>query len=60
MTVTLTPQPHGTLLRLVHTGLPHPALVPHDQGWQGYLDQLAMAATHTGDPNPTTGRDHRA
>ena len=42
--VTLTPVPEGTLLRLVHTGLPHPALVGHDTGWSGYLAQLAGAA----------------
>jgi uncharacterized protein YndB with AHSA1/START domain len=43
--VTLTPVPEGTLLRLVHTGLPHPALQGHDTGWNGYLAQLARAAT---------------
>ncbi|MEO8687641.1 MAG: SRPBCC domain-containing protein [Solirubrobacteraceae bacterium] len=42
--VTLTPVPEGTLLRLVHTGLPHPALAGHDTGWTGYLAQLAGAA----------------
>jgi uncharacterized protein YndB with AHSA1/START domain len=38
--VTLTPSPAGTIVRLVHTGLPHPALAPHDEGWTGYLKQL--------------------
>lgn len=42
--VTLTPVPEGTLLRLVHTGLPHPALAGHDAGWSGYLAQLAGTA----------------
>jgi uncharacterized protein YndB with AHSA1/START domain len=42
--VTFTPVPDGTLLRLVHTGLPHPALDGHDAGWSGYLAQLAGAA----------------
>jgi uncharacterized protein YndB with AHSA1/START domain len=45
--IRLTPVPDGTLLRLVHTGLPHPALQGHDTGWNGYLAQLARAAaTH--------------
>ena len=44
VTVTLTPVPEGTLLRLVHNGLPHPALAGHDAGWSGYLAQLAGAA----------------
>lgn len=44
VSVTLTPVPEGTLLRLVHTGLPHPALPGHDTGWSGYLEQLAGAA----------------
>jgi uncharacterized protein YndB with AHSA1/START domain len=44
---TLTPVPDGTLLRLVHTGLPHPSLDGHDAGWNGYLGQLAgVAAAH--------------
>ena len=43
VSVTLTPVPQGTLLRLVHTGLPHPALAAHDKGWSGYLTQLARA-----------------
>jgi uncharacterized protein YndB with AHSA1/START domain len=45
VSVTLTSVPEGTLLRLVHTGLPHPALSAHDQGWAGYLAQLAAAAS---------------
>jgi uncharacterized protein YndB with AHSA1/START domain len=44
VSVTLTPVPEGTLLRLVHSGLPHPALTGHDTGWHGYLAQLARAA----------------
>lgn len=41
VTVTLTPAAGGTLLRLIHTGLEHPALGSHDRGWVGYLEQLA-------------------
>jgi uncharacterized protein YndB with AHSA1/START domain len=44
VSVSLTPVPEGTLLRLVHTGLPHPALTGHNTGWSGYLAQLADAA----------------
>jgi hypothetical protein len=41
---TLTPDADATVVRLVHTGLPHPALAPHDEGWTGYLAQLVGAA----------------
>ena len=44
VTVTLTDVPEGTLVRLVHTGLPHPRLGPHDAGWARYLPVLASAA----------------
>jgi len=40
----LTPVAEDTLLRLVHTGLPHPALAGHDKGWTGHLAQIAHAA----------------
>jgi uncharacterized protein YndB with AHSA1/START domain len=43
VSVTLISVPGGTLLRLVHTGLPHPALAGHDKGWTGYLAQLSSA-----------------
>jgi uncharacterized protein YndB with AHSA1/START domain len=43
VTVTLASEGAGTLLTLVHTGLPHPALDAHHTGWQGYLNQLAEA-----------------
>lgn len=44
VTIDLRPDAGGTRLRLVHTGLPHPMLAPHDQGWSGYLAQLQTAA----------------
>jgi uncharacterized protein YndB with AHSA1/START domain len=44
VSVTLTPDGDGTHVHLVHIGLPHPALTGHDQGWTGYLRQLAAAA----------------
>lgn len=40
VTVTLTPSGGGTLVRLVHTGLPYPALASHEKGWTGYLADL--------------------
>lgn len=43
--ITLTPDRDGTIVHLIHAGLPHPALAGHDQGWTGYLAQLAAAAT---------------
>jgi uncharacterized protein YndB with AHSA1/START domain len=43
VSVTLTRTPDGTDLHLVHTGLPHPALGGHEEGWRGYLAQLAVA-----------------
>jgi uncharacterized protein YndB with AHSA1/START domain len=42
--ITLTADGTGTTVTIVHTGLPHPALALHDQGWSGYLRQLASAA----------------
>jgi uncharacterized protein YndB with AHSA1/START domain len=39
--ITLTGDGDGTLLRLVHTGLAHPALAPHDEGWTKNLAALA-------------------
>jgi uncharacterized protein YndB with AHSA1/START domain len=53
-TVEITLEPDGadaTLLRLVHSGLPLPALDMHRQGWEHYLDRLGIRATG-GDPGP--------
>jgi uncharacterized protein YndB with AHSA1/START domain len=53
-TVEITLRPDGdggTLLRLVHTGLPLTALDPHRDGWTHYLDRLAIRAGG-GDPDP--------
>ncbi len=44
VSVTLTPQDGGTRVRLVHSGLAHPHLEPHDKGWSGHLQQLARMA----------------
>jgi len=44
VTVVLTAQANGTLLRLVHTGLPPPFVVAHTTGWDHYLPRLVAAA----------------
>ena len=50
--VTLEPDgDDGTLLTLVHSGLPVPALDTHRDGWNHYLDRLTVRATG-GDPGP--------
>ncbi|MGH7553091.1 MAG: SRPBCC family protein [Longimicrobiales bacterium] len=41
----------ATVLRLVHSGLPLPALSAHRQGWNHYLDRLAVRVGG-GDPGP--------
>jgi uncharacterized protein YndB with AHSA1/START domain len=52
--VTLTASgPGATLLRLVHSGLPSRAVPLHRQGWDHYLDRLAIRASG-GDPGPDT------
>ena len=48
--VTLAPDGDGTRLRLVHRGLPESERASHDDGWEGMLDRLAIAATG-GDPD---------
>jgi hypothetical protein len=53
-TVEITLEPdgdEGTLLTLVHRGLPLPALDLHRDGWNHYLDRLTIRATG-GDPGP--------
>jgi uncharacterized protein YndB with AHSA1/START domain len=57
-TVEITLEPDGddgTLLTLVHSGLPLPALAMHRDGWNHYLDRLTLRAAG-GDP----GRDTTA
>lgn len=50
--ITLTPATTGTVLRLVHSGLPGPnALAMHTQGWERYLGRL-VTVTEGGDPGP--------
>lgn len=40
--VTLTPERGGTLLVLRHGNLPSPAMGPHAEGWEHYLERLAL------------------
>lgn len=54
--ITLEPDGDGTLLRLVHSGLPEPARAPHEAGWAHYLDRLVMRAGG-GDPGPDKWMD---
>lgn len=53
--ITLEPVADGTLLRLVHRGLPSPeACAAHQEGWTYHLDRLATVAAG-GDPGPDNG-----
>jgi uncharacterized protein YndB with AHSA1/START domain len=50
--ITLTPVDGGTLVRLVHSGLPTPeSAEAHGLGWDQYLPRLAIAAVG-GDAGP--------
>ena len=42
--ITLIPEGDETLVRLVHSGLPDDAISDHEQGWQHFLDRLAIVA----------------
>lgn len=53
--VTLTPDGDGTIVRLVHRGLPEAAVPEHAEGWKHFLPRLVVAAAG-GDPGP----DHEA
>jgi uncharacterized protein YndB with AHSA1/START domain len=50
--ITLHPEGDKTLVRLVHRGLPADAVDDHGNGWQRYLERLAIVMSG-GDP----GRD---
>jgi len=54
--VTLEPDGDGTLLRLVHSGLPPNAHAPHLAGWGHYLDRLVIGA-EGGDPGEDPWKD---
>jgi uncharacterized protein YndB with AHSA1/START domain len=42
--ITLIPDGEETLVRLVHSGLPEDAITDHENGWQFFLDRLALVA----------------
>lgn len=42
--ITLTPDGEATMLKLVHSNLPVPALASHGEGWDRYLPRLAIVA----------------
>ena len=42
--ITLAEVDDGTHVRLEHTGLPHPRMSLHDEGWNRYLPDLVRAA----------------
>jgi uncharacterized protein YndB with AHSA1/START domain len=42
--ITLIPDGDETLVRLVHSGLPDDAISDHSNGWQHFLDRLAVVA----------------
>jgi uncharacterized protein YndB with AHSA1/START domain len=50
--ITLEPRPPGTLVRLVHNGLPSDeATREHDEGWRHYLARL-KTVSEGGEPGP--------
>jgi uncharacterized protein YndB with AHSA1/START domain len=49
--ITLTPDGDGTIVRLVHRDLPEGAREKHTQGWELYLNRLAVVASG-GNPGP--------
>jgi uncharacterized protein YndB with AHSA1/START domain len=49
--ITLIPDGSKTKVRLVHRGLPDDAVSDHTQGWNHYLNRLAVA-TAGGDAGP--------
>jgi uncharacterized protein YndB with AHSA1/START domain len=56
--IELVPDGDGTLVRLIHTGLPAGEIEVHDAGWRHYLPRLALVAEGGNpgvDPGPTVG-----
>ncbi|MFN2543753.1 MAG: SRPBCC domain-containing protein [Actinomycetota bacterium] len=49
--ITLEPDGDATILRLVHSGLPAPAVGEHTQGWDHYLGRLVKVGAGR-DPGP--------
>jgi uncharacterized protein YndB with AHSA1/START domain len=57
--ITLIPDGGKTRVRLVHRGLPEDAIKDHTQGWDHYLDRLAVAAAG-GDAGPDASMENSA
>jgi len=54
--ITLTPDGDGTVLRLVHHGLPPAEVEQHTQGWDLYLSRLVtVGAGRDPGPDPNLG-----
>ena len=51
VTIELVPDGEGTLIRLVHSGLPSDLMDIHRHGWQHYVGRLA-AVSEARDPGP--------
>lgn len=49
--ITLEPHSDGTLVRLVHSGLPDDKRDLHREGWEHFTERLAVAGAG-GDPGP--------
>jgi uncharacterized protein YndB with AHSA1/START domain len=54
--ITLTPDGDGTIVRLVHTGLPAESIEAHSHGWDLYMPRLAIVAAG-GDAGPEPNHD---
>jgi uncharacterized protein YndB with AHSA1/START domain len=54
--IELIPDGDGTLIRLVHSGLPQEQLDIHREGWEHYIPRLA-AVSEGRDPGPNTPGD---
>ena len=50
--ITLEAKDDGTMLKMIHSGIPEPMVGPHGDGWDHFVPRLAIAAAG-GDP----GRD---
>jgi uncharacterized protein (TIGR03086 family) len=55
VTITLEPTDDGTRVSLVHDGLPEDQVAGHTEGWEHYLDRLAVAGAD-GDAGPDAWR----
>ena len=55
--ITLIPDGNKTRVRLVHRGLPEDAVSDHTQGWDHYLDRLAVASAG-GSPGPDSAPEY--